>query len=60
MPLNGINQLDIIGKSSGNEAKNPEILINKYDLVLALRRSAIEAMSMGWPLFSLFFVVPEK
>jgi glycosyltransferase involved in cell wall biosynthesis len=44
---NSIHQVDIVGKNSGNEANNPEILIKKYDLVFAVGRSALEAMSLG-------------
>jgi hypothetical protein len=45
--INGIHQVDIVGKGAGNETKNPEILIKEYDLIFAVGRSAIEAISMG-------------
>lgn len=43
----GINTIDIVGYNSGNYVKNPEDTIKNYDLVFAVGRSALEAMSMG-------------
>jgi hypothetical protein len=39
--------LDIIGFSSGNPCKNPEDILQKYDLVFAKAKAALEAMATG-------------
>ena len=43
----GINTIDIVGLNSRNPIKNPEDIIQNYDLVFAVGRSALEAISMG-------------
>ena len=42
----GIN-LDAIGYHHGNPANEPESVLNQYDLIFAVGRSAIEAMAVG-------------
>jgi hypothetical protein len=40
-------ELDIIGSSSGNPCLKPEEILQKYDLVFAKAKAAIEAMATG-------------
>lgn len=40
-------QLDVIGKSMGNSIRNPEDHLQKYDLVFAKAKAAIEALATG-------------
>jgi len=37
--------LDIIGSNSGNPHANPELILNKYDIVFAKAKAGIEALS---------------
>jgi hypothetical protein len=43
----GIEKVDIVGRSAGNSIDNLHSELPKYDLVFALGRSALEAMSVG-------------
>jgi hypothetical protein len=40
-------ELDIVGSSSGNPCLKPEEILQKYDLVFAKAKAAIEAMATG-------------
>ena len=40
-------ELDIVGIAAGNQVPTPELLLQKYDLVFAKARAALEAMAMG-------------
>lgn len=40
-------ELDVIGSNSGSQAKSPEDILSKYDLVFAKARCAMEAMAVG-------------
>lgn len=39
--------LDVIGKESGNQAREPERVLAQYDLIFAKARCALEAMAVG-------------
>jgi len=39
--------LDVVGKESGNQAREPERVLEQYDLVFAKARCALEAMAVG-------------
>ena len=39
--------LEIVGMRSGNQAKRPEEILHRYDLVFAKARCAMEAMAVG-------------
>lgn len=43
----GIRRVDVIGQAAGRSIDNAHIELPKYDLVFALGRSALEAMSVG-------------
>ncbi|MEP6940126.1 MAG: sulfotransferase [Rudaea sp.] len=39
--------LDVVGKESGNQAREPAMVLPQYDLVFAKARCALEAMAVG-------------
>jgi hypothetical protein len=39
--------LDVVGQSSGNPTATPELVLQRYDVVFAKARAALEAMAVG-------------
>lgn len=62
----GIGKINIIGAGSGNSINNVAEVIREYDIVFALGRSALEAMSVGCsvivasPFGALGMITPEN